>query len=138
MPRKTMSIQELRRALAAKEREAEKLQRQRTKLAARLGVIDRELEVLGSVVDVGAKKKPGKRKATRRRRRRAGGASLAQYISKALAKAPAPVRVKNIVTAVQAAGYKSSSKDFYSLVAAALRDTDQFKRTGRGLYTVKK
>ena len=138
MPRRVMSIHELRRALAAKEREAQKLQRQRTKLANRLDVIDGTLEVLGSVVDIGAAKKRGRPKATRRRRRRARGGSLVQYISKALAKAPEPVRVKNIMKAVQAAGYKSSSKDFYSLVAAALRDTDQFKRTGRGLYTLKK
>jgi len=46
------------------------------------------------------------------------------------------MRVKEVVPAVKKAGYKTRSKDFYGIVATALREDKRFKRLGRGVYAV--
>ena len=46
------------------------------------------------------------------------------------------MRVKDIMAAVQEAGYESSSRDFYGLVAAAVRDGG-FEKVSRGVYKLK-
>ena len=48
------------------------------------------------------------------------------------------MRAKEIVPAVRKAGYETFSKDFYGIVATALRDKKTFKRVSRGVYTLAK
>ena len=46
------------------------------------------------------------------------------------------MRVREIVAAVQEAGYKSAAKDFYGIVATAVRG-EGFEKLGRGVYRLK-
>jgi hypothetical protein len=151
MARRTMSIRELRRALAAQEKRVTKLVVQRKQLAARLRDLDAQIVGLGGEVPAAPKKpgrKPGKKvaKPVRRgrkpaakrakRRKRATGRPLAEYIIDVLKKAGGGMRVKDVMAAVRKAGYASMSKDFYGIVAATLRDSKQFKKLSRGVYAL--
>jgi len=88
----------------------------------------------------GAKKaaKRAAKKTTRRAGRRATGKPLTEYIREVLAQAAEPMRVRDIMTAVSKAGYRSASKDFYNIVAATVRDPKYFQRIKRGVYKLKK
>ena len=151
MPPRTKSIQELENELAAKHKRLQKLQKQRNRLARDLEAVDREMhELQGGKGRPGPK--PGQKKTTkktakktspqsgkkapRRARRRPTGKPLVDYIAEALGKADGPMRVKEVVQAVQDGGYKSTSKDFYNIVAATLRD-DRFEKVARGQYQLK-
>ena len=135
MSPRTRTIAELKRELRAKERAVGRLVSRRRKLAARLEALDRRIESLGgqaaSTGSAGRSAKGG-----RRRRRRATGKPLVKFIQKALARAKGGLRAKDVTTAVVKAGYPTHSKDFYGIVAAALRDTSKFKRLKRGVYTL--
>ena len=61
---------------------------------------------------------------------------LIEYIKDVLAKAKDGMRVKDAMAAVQKAGYKTHSRDFYGLVATALRD-GPFLKVSRGVYRLK-
>ena len=45
--------------------------------------------------------------------------------------------VKDAMRLVVAAGYKSKSPDFRTIVNQALSQGEQFKKTGRGIYVLK-
>ena len=137
MPAKNQSISELRRELNAKKKAVAKLRSRRAKVARKLAVLDRDIGALvGTGRAAATTKGNGRRKAARpkARRKRASGKPLAAYIQRVLARAPAGVRVKDIMAAVKKAGYKTVSKDFYGIVAKTLLDHDQFLRVKRGIY----
>ena len=50
---------------------------------------------------------------------------------------PKGMRVKEVMNAATKAGYVSRSKDFYGIVATALREGPQFKKISRGVYALK-
>jgi len=64
--------------------------------------------------------------------KRATGKPLVAYIADALKDSPG-MRVRDVMVAVQQAGYHSASKKFYDMVAAAIRDK-AFQRVKRGVY----
>lgn len=133
------SIQDLRKELAAKERQLDKVLTQRKKLVAKLKSIDKRIAALGGEVPSSERRsKPGpKPKIARKKRRtpkRANSKPLVDYIKQVLAKMPKGMRAKDVAPAVKAAGYATRSKDFYGIVAAALRDTEGIKRVTRGVY----
>lgn len=143
MAAKSQSISELRRELKTKKRQLTKLRARRANLARRLAAADKEIAaVVGRAGPVVRRKKKARKKAAkkkagrkvRRARKRATGKPLVQYIQSALSKAPGGMRVKALVGAVRQAGYKSSSKDFYGIVAKTLLTNKQFQRVGRGVY----
>jgi len=143
------SIQTLRSELAEKERRLAWLLAQRKKVVAKL---DREIAALGGeapgVAGTRGPKRRGRaravvhagraglgfRKGDLKRRRRDGGKPLIHYMKLVLGQAPKGMRAKDVMMAVQSAGYRSNSKDFYGIVAAALRDNKCFKRVRRGVY----
>ncbi len=143
MPR-TRTIQEVRKELQAKEGAVSKLSAQRNKLVAELAKIDREISVLGGATETGKSRKrvakPARRKKAAKKvskpRKGRKGKPLVDYIGDVLAKRSNGMRVKEMVGAVKKAGYKTQSKDFYGIVATALRDDKRFKRLGRGVYTI--
>lgn len=165
MPR-IKKIGELRQELAAKEKQLGKLVAQRKKLASTLESIDRVIALLGGDVPPTRRRRgrpPGRPKVAKKRvkrgrkplkrgrkpksikkakkakrGRRATGKPLADYLKKVLGAAKEPMRAKEIVPAVRKAGYKTFSKDFYGIVATALRDKKTFKRVSRGIYTLVK
>jgi len=155
MPARIKSIRELRRELQAKQKRLDRLEARRKKIAARLVKVDRQIAVLAGVEKLGRGfaaaalvpagkllgmvRRRGKalRKAVRRAKARAGrarGKPLVEYIQEVLAKAAGGLRVKETVQQVRKAGYKTYSKDFYGIVATALRDRKLFKRIRRGVY----
>jgi len=142
-PRK--SISELRRELRARESELTGLRLKRAGLARQLARLDKMIASLaGGKVPVRRKKRTEKRaakktpKTFRRARRRARGKPLLAYIRQVLAKAPKGMRTKDIAKAVVAAGYRSSSKNFYGIVAKTVLEDTGLKRVARGVYTLGK
>ena len=153
MPGRSKTISELKKELKIKQRQIAKLRIRRRALASRLAAIDKKINALtGGTAGAGAKKKKAgrkkARKATRgkkkpaarprkaaRARKRATGTPLAEYVVKVLGSAKKGLRVKEVVSGVRKAGYKSLSKDFYGIVATALRDK-KFKRLARGVYAL--
>ncbi len=143
MPAKIQSISDLRRQLKARRKAAGKLRAARAKLVRRVAALDKEI---AAVVGAGRKVARRKKKAPRGRgrakkalpRKRATGKPLAAYIRRILSKAGEGMRVKAIMGAVRKAGYRSSSKDFYGIVAKTLLDGEQYQRVKRGVYKLAK
>lgn len=142
MPRRTRNtrtIAALKRELRSKERALARWMSRRRTLAARLAALDRRIESLGGQAPSAGAGAGGKAAGSRRRRRRrATGKPLVKYLRAALARAKGGLRAKDVMKAVVKAGYPTCSKDFYGIVAAALRDTSTFKRLKRGVYTLAK
>lgn len=144
MARRSVTIQELRRTLAQKEKQLGRLLARREKLAADLGAVDAEIAAMGGGASAPArpkrrkKKAAAKPKAPRRKaaRRATKGKPLVEYIAKVLKKAEGGMRIKDIMPAVTKAGYVTKSKDFYGIVAAAVRDDARFKKLSRGVYAL--
>ena len=128
-----MTIDQLRAEIARRQTGLPKLQKKRAKLLKAVGKLDRRIAALGGQVEQPAKPKGRPTKAPKSQA--STGKSLAQCIKDVLGRSRAGMRVKDIVTAVQEAGYKSVAKDFYHLVAAAVRG-DEFKKLGRGVYNL--
>ncbi len=126
----TMSIAELRKELKAKERDLVRLRKQRAKLAQQLLRVDDKIAVLGGEVLAGSN---GGANGCRRRARNAK--PLVDYVEAVLAKSKNGMRIAEIMEAVEVVGYKTSARDFYAIVAAALRGK-QFKKVSRGVYTL--
>jgi hypothetical protein len=136
----------LKKELQARTRQIARLEARRKKAMARLMSIDRLIVAMGGEVEaVGPGRgrrgrRPGRPKmrksiGRRRKRRRATGKPLINYVQGVLAKAPDGMRAKDVASAVGKAGYRSFSKDFYGIVATALRDK-RFKKLRRGVYTL--
>jgi len=132
------SIEDLRRELSAKEKQLGKLELRRKKALVRLSRIDKKIAALGGKPSEAGRLDGRRRRGGRPRGRRRSGESLAACVAQVLAKAGKAMRAKDVVDAVKASGYKSASKDFYGIVAAALRETPGIKRVSRGVYKVTK
>lgn len=147
---KVKSIEALRRELQKKESSLSKLQGRRNRIAAKLESLDRQIAGLlgearrgrgaGKAVAAVAveAKAPKAAKAARGkrggRRRSRSEKPLLEYIKEVLSESGDGMRVLEITSAVKKAGYKSASKDFYGIVATAVRDAKNFKKLGRGVY----
>jgi chromosome segregation ATPase len=138
---KTLTIAQLQDQLEMKTRELDKLKDKREKVAAQLADIDREIQKMTGESAVAATRRSapagGSRKTAKRPRRRRGQGALVDYIRQVLSENPKGMRAVEIAQAVKDAGYESRSKDFYTIVAAALRDESQFQRVRRGVYKLK-
>lgn len=139
---KFKTLADLKKEVQAKEMALKKLQARRGKVLVRLAAIDKKIAIItgeggrrgkAAAVKVAAAPK-GKRG---RRRGRATGKPLAEYIQAVLAKSAEGMRAKDIAEAVRTEGYKTFSKDFYGIVATALRDQKKFKKLSRGVYAAK-
>lgn len=148
MPAKIKTVQELRRELKAKMRSLAKLRAQRRKLVTRAAALDRKI---GAIAGAPAPKRKKRKKALRKRKKKVirkrgkkapkrgrgpRGKSLVASIADVLAAKKDGMRTKEVAAAVQKAGYKTKSKDFYGIVSATLR-TPKFKRIKRGVYTLR-
>jgi hypothetical protein len=129
-----MTIDQLRAEIARRQTGLPKLQKKRAKLLKAVGKLDRQIAALGGQIEQPPKPKGRPTKAAKSTA--SSGKSLAQCIRDVLGGSRGGMRVKDIVAAVQEAGYKSVAKDFYHLVAAAVRG-DEFKKLGRGIYKLK-
>jgi len=132
-----MTVAQLRAEIARRQMGLPKLQKRRAKLLRAIGALDRQIAAFGGQAERPAKRKGRPAKAAKAAKAAASsGKSLGQSIKDVLGGSRGGMRVKNIVAAVLRAGYKTAAKDFYNMVAAALRG-DGFKRLGRGVYKLK-
>jgi len=119
--------------LLPKEKQLAKLQSKRAGLTKQLDEIDRQIAALSGDGRRGPRKAPAK--PASRRTMPKNVKPLIEYVRGALAEAKDGMRVKDIMAAVQKAGYKTNSKDFYGVVATAVRDGG-FQKLSRGVYTL--
>ena len=134
MPRLGFNIAQLEQILEDRRTEIEKLGRQRSELEKKLNAIDRQIAKLegGSVGGGG-------------RRGRGGGGRvrndrpLPDAIEAVLREAGGPMKVPDIMAAVQATGYRSGSANFKGIVNQALiKDRKRFGQVERGVYQLVK
>lgn len=155
MPPKTKTIAELRNELAARETEVAALRKERGAILARLAAIDKQIARLSGKARRGRKPGPKRGKKAKvakkavkktakkavnkapRARKRATGRPLGEYLVDVLKAAGSPLRIKDIAPAVAKAGYQSASKDFYGIVATALRENKAIQKVSRGIYKLK-
>jgi len=130
-----MTISQLRGEIARRQAALPKLQKKRAALLKEIGAIDRQIKAIAGQAAQPAIRKGRSLKATKASSA-SSGKSLVQCIRDVLGGAKAGMRVKDIVSAVEKAGYNSVAKDFYNLVAAAVRG-DEFTKLSRGVYTFK-
>jgi hypothetical protein len=152
MPRKiSLSIDELLAELTRRQSKLPRLQKQAARLQKQLAVVTGEIEALGGAVVARAKPgpKPGKKSA------KAKQAKPAKPAAKKVSKRPRnkmnlsvallgvlsktePMSVKAIIEAVKMAGYKTSSKNFATIVYQTLsREKKRVEKVGRGIYKLK-
>lgn len=101
------------------------LQKQRQKLQQQLDGVDRQIASLG-----GARMRNGGRARNAQ--------SLVATLETVLRDSGKPMKVGDIVNAVQKAGYQSSSANFRGIVNQTLIKEKQFNSAARGLYQLKK
>ena len=136
------TIEDLRREIELKEKLVRKLQVRREKIAARLEKIDRKIaQLTGSAAPARRGRRPAGVAAPAaapapkgKRSRGLREASLPAYIVKVLQANGKPMRALDVQKAVVAAGYPTKAKDFYGMVATALRNPKHFKKIRRGVY----
>ena len=133
MPR-TKTIAELRGELAATERKLITLTARRSKLAAELSAIDREIAKLEGEGIPG--KEGGAKPAPKRRRMARNKQSLADVLTSVL-KGKRGVRAAEAAQLARAAGYKSASKQFANIVTQALSADERFKKVSLGVYAMR-
>ncbi|MCA9310162.1 MAG: hypothetical protein KDA21_03095, partial [Phycisphaerales bacterium] len=92
-----------------------------------------ELAALG-IAASGASRR-GRRAAVGVRRRHRNDANLEESLAKVLK--GKTMGVTEVAQAVQAAGYKTTSPNFRTIVNQALLKDERFERVSRGRYTVK-
>ena len=123
-PRKQPSIAELQALLGEQRRNRGKMLAERKKLQMRLDQIERQIAILDGQGGGGG--------------RRANTAPLSNVIEAVLKKSNRPLRVAEIVQAVQQAGYRSGSANFRGIVNQALiKEKKRFSSPSRGHYTAK-
>jgi hypothetical protein len=129
-----VSVEDLKKEIGRRQRKLPTLIAVRDALNCQIA----ELEGLGAVkpVAVARRRKAGRKKAARRAIRPARAGSLSSALTEALA-SNGKLSVAQATAAVQMAGYKSKSKNFQTIVGMTLSQGTQFRRVGRGVYTLR-
>lgn len=125
-----VSTTELNAEIARRGRQIKTLQRRRARVASELASIDAEIQARGGAA--GATRAAA---AAGPRRRPRNEMNLEESLVKLLRNKT--LGVSEITEKVQAAGYKTSSVNFRTIVNQALITGSAFKRVSRGKYTVK-
>ncbi len=117
-----LSTQEIQSELRKRESAIKRLEKARQKAFERLSEIDAQLSELG-----------GSAGGVRRRAR--NDSNLVDALFQVLS--GATMGVTEVASAVQQAGYRTTSPNFRTIVNQALIKDKRFKRVGRGKYTAK-
>ncbi|MFP4105276.1 MAG: hypothetical protein ACLFVU_04210 [Phycisphaerae bacterium] len=140
MPR-IRTIAAIRSEIEKKQKQVDKLQAKRQKLLDQLNDVEDQIRSIGghSVLSdaAGTAASSGPAGSTGRRKRPRNDKPLADYIDEVLSRHAEGLRIKEIMLEVQDAGYVSNSKNFYSIIAAAMQD-EKYERVGRGVYRLRK
>lgn len=125
----SLSVSDLQRELKKRQRGVPRLEKKRSKLMERVAAIEEQIRSLGGSIFGGGG--AGRRGGGRGRAKNEG--SLIESLRKVLD--GKTMGVSEAADAVQAAGYKSNSPNFRTMVNAALLKKQHFKRVSRGQYT---
>lgn len=121
-----MSVQELKRELAKKQRDLTGLHRRRSTLMEKLKALDVQIAGLGGVIGAGPD-------GVRRRPR--NDKNLIEALGEALD--GRTMSVTEVAEDVQKRGYVTTSPSFRTIVNQTLINSGKFKRVSRGKYTAK-
>jgi hypothetical protein len=122
-----LSIDQLEQMLQSRRALAQKLERQRGKIARKLDAIDDQIRQLGG----GGR---GRRGGGRAR----NSQSLIEVLETVLKGSGKPMNVGDIAEAVQSKGYRSNSANFRGIVNQTLIKDKRFSAASRGMYQLKK
>lgn len=124
-----VSTSDLASELKRRGRHIKTLERRRDRIAAQYDAVEAEIESLGGAAGVAmATGSTGKRRPR-------NAMNLQDSLAKLLKNKT--LGVSDIAEQVQAAGYKTTSANFRTIVNQALLTNPAFKRVSRGKYTVK-
>ena len=123
-----LSLSELQNIIRTRRKQLARLERCRAKLLKRVEAIDSQICELGGTPSGGGRR--GGRGAPGGTRPR-NAQSLPEAIHDVLAKAKTPVAVRDVAERVRAAGYRSSSGNFRSIVNQTLVKDARFASAGR-------
>jgi hypothetical protein len=135
------SVADLQAELERRQQTASVLSTQRDSLLAELAAIDRELAMYGAPRPRAMKARRttmrrGRKGSTNGRRRAANKLSLVGVLQQVLK--GSTLGVSEAASAVQKAGYKTTSPNFRTIVnAALLSNRNAFKKIARGQYTAR-
>lgn len=141
-----MNLSEMLATITKMQNNLKSLNERRNDLLSQVSEIDEQIKEMGGDVTINVKKaiKRGRKvvtkKAVKTRAKKINRAkndrSLISHIVEVLGEANGnPMRIKDIVTAVEAKGYVSSG-NLYSCVAVTIANSTKVIKTGRGLYTL--
>ena len=126
-----LSIKELQSEIRRRERQVRSLVQKRERLLAELARI--EAEIAESDADLAAQASSIAGRTGRKRPR--NDSTLADALAEILSNKT--MSVTEVATAVQRAGYKTTSPNFRTIVNQTRLKDDRFKKVARGKYTVK-
>ena len=123
----TLTIASLKQMLNARRNELAKLQKRRAAVARELASLDRSIARVGG----GSAGTKGGRARNEQ--------SLTETLQSVLKSAGKPMGVGEILAAVEASGYRSSSANFRGIINQTLiKERKYFTSAGRGIYQLKK
>ena len=126
-----LNIVELQRILGDRKKQLEKLHRKRDTIQRSLNEIDAEI----AKVSGGAAGESTGGRATGKGSRARNDRPLPDYMEEVMVKAGRPMKVNEIVEAVLAAGYKTTSASFKNIINQQLiKERKRFQHTDRGTY----
>ena len=130
-----LNISQLEQILNARRTELNKLYKQRREAQRRLDEVDREIARIGG--DAAAE---GGRNGSTTASGRARNEQSLPEVLEVVMQSGKPMKVGEIVDAVQAAGYRSNSANFRAIINQTLiKERKRFQSTGeRGTYQIKK
>ncbi len=121
-----LSVSELRRELARRERRVGNMLRKRERLLAKVRALDAQIAEHGGSIRAGG---------LAIRRRPKNDMNLVEALTKVLTNKV--MSVTDVSQAVQEFGYKTTSPSFRTIVNQTLINSGKFKRVERGQYTAK-
>lgn len=127
-----VSTADLRAELQRREGQVGRLMSRHNELATEMARIEAELAALG-ITATGGGPRRGRRGAVAGRRRARNDANLEESLAKVLK--GKTMGVTEVAEAVQAAGYKTTSPNFRTIVNQALLRSTLIKKVARGQYT---
>jgi propanediol dehydratase large subunit len=130
-----LSTPDLQAELRHRARQRDKLIAKRNRLVDQVEAIDGQIDELAvEGIEVGSTN--GRAAGKRGGRRARNEMSLVEAVQQALGEKP--MTIPEVVDAVRAGGYQSSSPNFANMVSQALsREKKLFKRVERGVYAAK-
>ena len=142
----SLTVAELQEMLAAAAKEIKTLERDRAAHQKAIGAIDAQLATLRGTARRGrpakvkvVKKKAAVKKAKKVKRRKLPRQAkpLREVVAQVLSASAKPMGPKAVAEAVRKTGYKSTSKNFVTVVNVALSKDPSIARVGKGQYTLK-